>query len=226
MVSAQQALRLGVAYKLIARSRGLDATARMRASQQELLQPNVDVVVLAAMASSSAKGERRHITRALGKWRGSTVAGYLRDGDDQTLRHNFRCSSRARFDHLVSLFKGGKLDRVQDQAAPRSSCLPNSRPPGWLKACAARDTPDVRDVSSQHTLRYRFRINVLEYIMLILLDALIVHFPSQNSICVQRTQENACGRKRTHVVLSEPEPFSVCCITPWRLTNHGGLTGV
>ena len=33
---------------------------------------------------------RRVVVRAEGKWRGSTVGGYLYEGDEQTIRENFR----------------------------------------------------------------------------------------------------------------------------------------
>lgn len=49
--------------------------------------------------TSSSMGPRRHVRRAEGKWRGSTVGGYWADGDDITFRKNFRLS-RASFDLL------------------------------------------------------------------------------------------------------------------------------
>jgi len=42
------------------------------------------------------------VERALVKWRGSTVAGYLR-GEDRTYRENFRCSKH-RFDDNAKLY--------------------------------------------------------------------------------------------------------------------------
>ena len=49
--------------------------------------------------------------RALGRWRGSTVAGYLR-GDDRTYLENFRCSQH-RFDDMVMRLAGSGLDKAE-----------------------------------------------------------------------------------------------------------------
>ena len=65
-----------------------------------MVQHQNGLLVAALVAESSSKGERRTVSRALGSWRGSTLSGYLRDGDDQTYLENFRCT-KARFECLV-----------------------------------------------------------------------------------------------------------------------------
>ena len=67
------------------------------------------LLVAALVAVSSSKGERRTVSRALGSWRGSTLSGYLRDGDDQTYLENFRCT-KARFECLVHQLRDSPLD--------------------------------------------------------------------------------------------------------------------
>ena len=49
------------------------------------------VAALSAVDAEETTAPRRQVQRALGKWRGSTVGGYV-NGDDQTYKVNFRCS--------------------------------------------------------------------------------------------------------------------------------------
>ena len=79
---------------------------RQRAVRQQLQQFLVDgqqqalaAVVMAAQATEEEAG-RRTVERAAGKWRGSTIGGYLR-GDNRTYLENFRCS-RHHFKDLSS----------------------------------------------------------------------------------------------------------------------------
>ena len=55
-------------------------------------------VAMAVIASDEDAQPRRVVTRALGKWRGSTVQGYIRAGDEVTYLLNFRCTQ----DRLVT----------------------------------------------------------------------------------------------------------------------------
>ena len=66
------------------------------------------LLAAAVVAASSASGERRIVSRALGKWRGS-LSGYLRDGDDQTYLENFRCTKQ-RFEAIVEQLRNSQLD--------------------------------------------------------------------------------------------------------------------
>ena len=77
--------------------------------------------------------------RALGKWRGSTISGYLR-GDAQKYRENFRCS-KALLDWLVHLLEGSSIDRKQAQQ-PSSTDWRKSR--RLMKANEAHDYPSLR----------------------------------------------------------------------------------
>ena len=74
-----------------------------------MVQHQNGLLVAAVVAVSSSKGERRTVSRALGSWRGSTLSGYLRDGDDQTYLENFRCT-KARFECLVHQLRDSPLD--------------------------------------------------------------------------------------------------------------------
>ena len=48
---------------------------------------------LVAQVAASVRAEPRDVPRALGKWRGSTIGGYVFRGDDQTYVQNFRMTS-------------------------------------------------------------------------------------------------------------------------------------
>ena len=71
--------------------------AKQRASRQNLL---IRVAALVASqicvdeeAIEGSPVERRFVVRALGKWRGSTLSGYLNHGDELTYKCNPRCTS-------------------------------------------------------------------------------------------------------------------------------------
>ena len=74
-----------------------------------MVQHQNGLLVAALVAESSSKGERRTVSRALGSWRGSTLSGYLRDGDDQTYLDDFRCT-KPRFESLVHQLRDSPLD--------------------------------------------------------------------------------------------------------------------
>ena len=86
-----------------------EAHARAHRRLVQLVQQRQQLVGDLALASANCPLERRTVTRAIGAWRGSTAAGYLREGDDQTYLQNFRCT-KARFDALVANLKGSRLD--------------------------------------------------------------------------------------------------------------------
>ena len=85
------------------------AHARVHRRLVQLVQQQQQLVGDIAMTSQSCPRERRTVLRAIGAWRGSSTAGYLRDGDDQTYLENFRCT-RSRFDALVANLKDSLLD--------------------------------------------------------------------------------------------------------------------
>jgi hypothetical protein len=72
------------------------------------------IFALAAQAAS-ARGSRRHIDRATGKWRGSTIGGYVRTGDDRTYEENFRMS-RETFKKLLELVSKSSFASQHDAA--------------------------------------------------------------------------------------------------------------
>ena len=139
-VCARLCAALG-AYKTIQRQR---SSVRMRAQQQavravqDLLQNAAVAASVLAATSTGAEEDRRAVERALGKWRGSTVAGYLR-GDDTTYLENFRMSKH-RFDVLTSLLAGSQLDLSSN----RTSFVPRVKGRTTKKATEWRDPPNLR----------------------------------------------------------------------------------
>ena len=61
-----------------------------RRMEQRRIHAMSQLVLYSCAADESS--ERRHVQRNSGKWRGSTISGYLR-GDDQTYVENFRMNS-------------------------------------------------------------------------------------------------------------------------------------
>ena len=52
------------------------------------------LAVLAEVQAASAKQPRREVKRNDGGWSASTIAAYLRDGDEDTYKLNFRCTKQ------------------------------------------------------------------------------------------------------------------------------------
>ena len=116
--------RAGVVKALMLRRVIIRARQAARAAQFEAFalmvqQQNLDTLVSAGSAQEGGE-ERRVVHRALGKWRGSTLAGYLRDGDDQTYLENFRCT-RVRFEALVEQLARSRLDTAPAALRGRST---------------------------------------------------------------------------------------------------------
>lgn len=63
--------------------------------------------------------------RALGKWRGSTLSGYLKH-DDQTYLERFR-ATRAQLDGLVIRLQGSQLDSAENRLVREIARPPPSR---------------------------------------------------------------------------------------------------
>ena len=127
--------------KSIARKRDAAAAAAMRQMRRAIQdhQARCSGLVAVVMATSeSGESTRRTVERAIGKWRGSTIGGYLR-GDDETYLFNFRCSKH-RFGHLVGLLAGSQLD-----LAPERTTHVVGRHGRRVRAAhTARDPPELR----------------------------------------------------------------------------------
>ena len=106
-----------------------------------MVQHQNGLLLAAVVAASSSSEERRTVNRALGKWRGSTLSGYLRDGDDQTYLENFRCT-KARFEFIVHQLQDSPLD-----LAP-----PKVLTSDWRKV---RRTQRAREVADPPSRRYK-----------------------------------------------------------------------
>ena len=130
---------LGV-YAAIKKQRTTRQARAMRQLQDALLSGQEDAVaaIVAWCQDDQAGGPRRTVHRALGRWRGSTVAGYLR-GDDRTYLENFRCSQH-RLDDMVMRLAGSGLDKAErreDHPVRRGARL-------LQKANLIKDNPDLR----------------------------------------------------------------------------------
>jgi len=102
-------------YKAIQRQRRTLA-ARVADQLQTQLQAEhneAGVRAMALSAAAEAADVRRVVERARGKWRGSTLFGYVR-GDGETYRANFHCSKK-QFDGLVHMLQGSELDKAENR---------------------------------------------------------------------------------------------------------------
>ena len=133
---------LGV-YTAIKKRRASSSARAVRQLELTLLRGQEAALAAVVMAASSDDGDgkekRRSVERAAGKWRGSTLVGYLRgDGDDCTFFENVRCS-RLRFDDLVQRLRHSNLDVAEE----RSDHQPRAGAARVKKAHQARDWPDL-----------------------------------------------------------------------------------
>mgnify|MGYP002629707147 CR=1 FL=1 len=103
-------------YKTIRRQRTAAGALALCQLQQKLQEQQLDAaaaaVALVACEDSKEKGARRTEVRALGKWRGSTLSGYL-NNDDTSRLNNFRCRGK-RLDDLVELLRPSQLAGADD----------------------------------------------------------------------------------------------------------------
>ena len=129
---------LGV-YKHIKRQRASLRARAMHQLAQQLLDGQQQAAVAVVMAASAAEAApRRSVERALGKWRGSTIGGYLR-GDDTTYLANFRCT-KLRFDDLLAKLRGSCFASGVEHATYR----PHAGARLTTKARSRLDPPDLR----------------------------------------------------------------------------------
>ena len=101
------------------------------------------LVFLSAQDSSTGK-QRRVVERVRGKWRSSTLSGYLRTGDDITYRENFRMN-RKTFNKLLGLLKPTSF-AMCDEARFPTPVRGNKRrsPQSIAYARAHTDPPSTR----------------------------------------------------------------------------------
>ena len=95
------------------------ATVQQRACRQLerfLIEGQQQALAVVAAALPSDGGPRRTISRALGRWRGSTIKGYLH-GDERTCKENFRCSKQ-RLHDLVEKLRHSVLDKASERTRP------------------------------------------------------------------------------------------------------------
>jgi hypothetical protein len=108
--SRRSAIAAFLTYRSITRARLSRHADAFRNLLKLVEQHSNNMTVMAAAAREEQQPtERRSVLRAIGKWRGSTISGYLRD-DEQTYLENFRCS-KAKLEHTVSMLQGSALDR-------------------------------------------------------------------------------------------------------------------
>ena len=104
------------ALKAIKKARETRQQVVRQQLQKFLLDGQQQALAAVVMASQTTqeKAGRRTVERTAGKWRGSTISGYLR-GADRTYLENFRCSKH-RFKDLVSQLRHSGLDRASERA--------------------------------------------------------------------------------------------------------------
>ena len=133
-----------IAYRTIVRARQTSRATLFEGFKALVLQQSG--MFLCVLASEmELKGNRRTVNRALAKWRGSTLSGYLRDGDDQTYLLNFRCT-RKRFDAIVDGLRDSHLDAPPEK-------LPGST--DWRKV---RRTARARAITDPPSRRYKVAV--------------------------------------------------------------------
>ena len=134
------------AYRIIKKRRartGVLRNALLEHCVQQLAHDNVVLQAAAFAAKEQDVAPKRVVPRCLGKWRCSTLSGYLRH-DDITYRENFRCT-RQQLDGLVMLLAGTALDAVDEQRVRQARLVERPRAARWTaKARAVQDPPTLR----------------------------------------------------------------------------------
>ena len=140
MSSAWRRVHAAPAVYTTLRKQRTTRQARAMCQLQEALLTGQDDAIAVVVALSQDQGAaRRIVERALGKWRGSTVSGYLR-GDDRTYLENFRCGSQHRFNDLVERLAGSALDRAETRTGQQLRRGASK----MQKANAVKDPPTLR----------------------------------------------------------------------------------
>ena len=127
---------LGV-YKLIKKQRATRRASTRHQLQASLLAGQQEAIAAVIPLVCEEGAGRRTVLRALGRWRGSTVSGYLR-GDDKTYLDNFRCTKH-RFNDMVIRLSGSSMDTAENRASQ-----PPARFSVMAKANQVRDDPPLR----------------------------------------------------------------------------------
>ena len=145
-------LALAAAAKQIYKRRIAVLDERIEAVKASMAARRKQAIAMAAAvvaAGEAATEPRRHVRRALGKWRGSTVGVYLADGDQKTFKDNFRCTKET-FSLLATLLSSSAFATAEESqhisraAAPRKDRRATAR-----RVCAHRmrqvlDAPNLR----------------------------------------------------------------------------------
>ena len=128
-----------VAYRTIMRARQSRQADAFRLLTRMVQQNTEDLMMLCASSVAEETSERRVVKRALGKWRGSTISGYL-GGDEKTYLENFRCSKQ-KFAAVVALLEHTPIDRKEVRASASTDWRKTRR---VLKAGEVLDPPSRR----------------------------------------------------------------------------------
>ena len=139
------------AYLGVRRQRQKASSLAMRRSHQSWFanQDNAVVQAMVLAAASCNNGDRRVVPRALGGWRGSTLAGYL-TYDDIAYVANFR-ATRVQLNGITELLKGSALD----SAAAQRSLEARLRGLPAQTSIAVRRTFRARQSQDPPTLRFK-----------------------------------------------------------------------
>ena len=102
------------AYKGIQKTRNTSRLALLLQAEQAVVDHLQKAAAAVAMLAALQEAEKpRVVERAAGKWRGSTLAGYL-GGDDITSVENFRCT-KAQFEIIVNGLAGSALELAEER---------------------------------------------------------------------------------------------------------------
>ena len=126
-------------YPAIRKQRASAHSRALLQLERSLLSGQQDAIAAVLAMTQDLGGARRTIQRAAGKWRGSTLAGYLQLGDEKTYLANFRCSKH-RFNDLVHRLQGSCLDKAEERTEHRL----RGKAARFKKANVVRDTPGLR----------------------------------------------------------------------------------
>ena len=125
------------ALRAIRKARATVQQCARRQLERFLIEGQQQAMAVVAAVLPSDGGPRRHITRALGRWRGSTIKGYLH-GDERTCKENFRCSKQ-RLQDLVEKLRHSALDK----ASERTDLVLRAGARRFQKAHERLDMPDL-----------------------------------------------------------------------------------
>ena len=126
-------------YSLVRKQRSLACGTDVLQLQRNIVAHQEDAALVVALMNAGEEGSvRRTVERAHGKWRGSTLMGYLGQGDETTYRANFRMT-KAQLKGIIDLLRGSRFDLARQRHGYERGRHGNMT----AKACIAQDVPTL-----------------------------------------------------------------------------------